>query len=78
MQICPQFGPYLSVVLILPHPTQECVNFITNDFNTLRGVDMAEFLVTDPAVQDAHPHTQYDLIANICHEGEPGKGTRTY
>ena len=35
---------------------------------------MAEFLVSDPAIQDAHPHTQYDLIANICHEGEPGKG----
>lgn len=41
---------------------------------TLRGVDMAEYLVSDPAIQDAHPHTQYDLIANICHEGEPGKG----
>jgi len=35
---------------------------------------MAEYLVSDPAIQDAHPHTQYDLIANICHEGEPGKG----
>lgn len=35
---------------------------------------MAEFLVSDPAVQDAHPHTQYDLIANVCHEGEPSKG----
>ena len=40
----------------------------------LRGVDMAEYLVSEPAIQDAHPHTQYDLIANICHEGEPGKG----
>ena len=39
-----------------------------------RGVDMAEYLVSDPAIQDTHPHTQYDLIANICHEGEPGKG----
>ena len=35
---------------------------------------MAEYLVADPTIQDAHPHTQYDLIANICHEGEPGKG----
>ena len=35
---------------------------------------MAEYLVSDPAVQDAHPHTQYDLVANICHEGEPAKG----
>ena len=43
-----------------------------------RGVDMAEFLVADPAIQDAHPHTQYDLIANICHEGEPGKGRVTH
>ena len=40
----------------------------------IRGVDMAEYLVSDPAVQDAHPHTQYDLVANICHEGEPAKG----
>lgn len=35
---------------------------------------MAEYLVSDPTIQDAHPHTQYDLIANVCHEGEPGKG----
>ena len=33
---------------------------------------MAEFLSSDPAVQDAHPHTVYDLIANICHDGQPG------
>jgi len=39
---------------------------------------MAEYLVSDPAIQDAHPHTQYDLIANICHEGEPGKGKLTH
>ena len=38
---------------------------------------MAEYLVSDAAIQDAHPHTQYDLIANICHEGEPGKGNST-
>jgi len=34
---------------------------------------MAEYLSSDPKVQDAHPHTTYDLIANICHEGDPGK-----
>ncbi|CAH3045469.1 unnamed protein product [Porites lobata] len=44
----------------------------------VKGVDMAEYLVSDPAIQDAHPHTQYDLIANICHEGEPGKGAGNF
>ena len=39
---------------------------------THRDIDMAEFLSSDPAVQDAHPHTVYDLIANICHDGQPG------
>ena len=34
---------------------------------------MAEFLSSEPEVQDAHPHTVYDLIANICHDGQPGK-----
>ena len=33
---------------------------------------MAEFLSSDPAVQDAHPHTSYDLLANICHDGPAG------
>ncbi|KAK2566273.1 U4/U6.U5 tri-snRNP-associated protein 2 [Acropora cervicornis] len=31
----------------------------------VKGVDMAEYLVSDPAVQDAHPHTQYDLVLEI-------------
>ena len=34
---------------------------------------MAEFLSSEPEVQDAHPHTVYDLIANICHDGQPGE-----
>ena len=34
---------------------------------------MVEFLSSDPAVQDAHPHTTYDLLANICHDGPAGK-----
>ena len=33
---------------------------------------MAEFLSGDPAIQDAHPHTTYDLLANICHDGPAG------
>lgn len=43
----------------------------------IQDIDMAEFLSSDPAVQDAHPHTSYDLLANICHDGpaEAGKGT---
>ena len=34
---------------------------------------MVEFLSSDQAVQDAHPHTTYDLLANICHDGPAGK-----
>ena len=33
---------------------------------------MAELLSSDQEVQDAHPHTVYDLMANICHDGQPG------
>lgn len=47
------------------------VNFPVKD------IDMDEFLPDDPDIQRAHPHTKYDLIANICHDGAagPGKGT---
>ncbi|EDO45015.1 predicted protein [Nematostella vectensis] len=41
----------------------------------VKSVDLAEYLSSDPAVQDAHPHTTYDLVANICHDGEPESGT---
>ena len=34
---------------------------------------MAEFLSGDDDVQAAHKHTMYDLMANICHDGQPGK-----
>ena len=33
-------------------------------------VDLREFLSKDPEVQDAHPCTSYDLVANIVHDGE--------
>ena len=39
---------------------------------------MAEFLSSDPKIQDAHPHTVYDLVANICHDGQAGAGKGTY
>lgn len=39
---------------------------------------MAEFLSSDPKVQDAHPHTVYDLVASICHDGKAGAGKGTY
>ncbi|XP_031558310.1 U4/U6.U5 tri-snRNP-associated protein 2-like [Actinia tenebrosa] len=41
----------------------------------VKSLDLAEYLSTDPKIQDAHPHTTYDLVANICHEGEPEGGT---
>ena len=43
-----------------------------------RDIDMAEFLSSDPKIQDAHPHTVYDLVANICHDGQAGAGKGTY
>ena len=42
-------------------------------FDPCRDIDMAEFLSSDAEVQDAHPHSIYDLVANICHDGQPGK-----
>ena len=33
---------------------------------------MKEYLVDDPKVQKKYPHTCYDLVANISHDGEPG------
>ena len=39
---------------------------------------MAEFLSSDPGVTEAHSHTVYDLIANICHDGQAGAGKGTY
>ena len=33
---------------------------------------MAEFLANDDEVVNAHKHTMYDLMANICHDGQPG------
>ena len=68
----------VSVLLHTNFPSHACVKLIELLIVLLRGVDMAEYLVSDPAIQDAHPHTQYDLIANICHEGEPGKGKLVY
>ncbi|CAI8006750.1 U4/U6.U5 tri-snRNP-associated protein 2 [Geodia barretti] len=44
----------------------------------IKDIDMAEFLSSDQEVQDAHPHTVYDLMANICHDGQPGAGKGTY
>lgn len=39
---------------------------------------MAEFLSSDPGVLEAHPNTVYDLVANICHDGQAGSGKGTY
>lgn len=38
-----------------------------------RDIDMAEFLANDEDVVNAHKYTVYDLIANVCHDGQPGK-----
>lgn len=39
----------------------------------VRGVDLGEMLTEE--VRGKHPYTTYDLLANIFHEGEIGKGS---
>ena len=34
---------------------------------------MRDFLSSDDEVQKEHPNTLYNLVANISHEGEPGR-----
>ena len=36
---------------------------------------MQEYLVDDPKVREKYPFTCYDLVANISHDGEPGKNS---
>jgi U4/U6.U5 tri-snRNP-associated protein 2 len=41
----------------------------------IKNIDMSDYLENpDKEMLDIH----YDLIANICHEGKPGKGNGTY
>lgn len=42
----------------------------------IKDLDMAEYL--SPEARDKNPHTSYNLIANIAHEGEPDAGKGTY
>ncbi|XP_046392366.1 U4/U6.U5 tri-snRNP-associated protein 2 [Ischnura elegans] len=39
----------------------------------IKNVDFGDILT--PEVKAKHIHTNYDLVANIVHDGEPGKGT---
>jgi hypothetical protein len=41
-----------------------------------RGIEFGELLSAE--VRAKHPHTTYDLVANIVHDGEPGPGKGTY
>ena len=38
-----------------------------------RNVDFGDILT--PEVKEKYTNTTYDLVANIVHDGEPGKGT---
>lgn len=38
-----------------------------------RNIDFGDILT--PEVKAVHKYTTYDLVANIVHDGEPGKGT---
>lgn len=42
-------------------------------YTFFRGLDMRDFLSLDDDVQKNHPGTLYNLVANISHEGEPGR-----
>ncbi|XP_041485760.1 U4/U6.U5 tri-snRNP-associated protein 2-like [Lytechinus variegatus] len=44
----------------------------------VKNIDLAEMLPDDPEVLAAHKYTTYDLIANIVHQGEPGRGKGTF
>lgn len=39
----------------------------------LKGLDMRDYI--HPDCQPANPETKYDLVANVCHDGKPEKGT---
>eukprot|EP00057_Strongylocentrotus_purpuratus_P000880 XP_001185686.2 PREDICTED: U4/U6.U5 tri-snRNP-associated protein 2 isoform X1 [Strongylocentrotus purpuratus] len=40
----------------------------------VKNIDLAEMLLDDPEVLAAHKYTTYDLVANIVHQGQPGRG----
>lgn len=44
-----------------------------NIFSFDRNLDLKDYLVDDPKILKNHPKTCYDLVANIPHDGEPGK-----
>mmetsp|Transcript_23610 Transcript_23610/g.42677 ORF Transcript_23610/g.42677 Transcript_23610/m.42677 type:complete len:505 (-) Transcript_23610:43-1557(-) len=39
----------------------------------LKGLDMRDYI--HPDCQPANPETKYDLVANVCHDGKPERGT---
>lgn len=39
----------------------------------LKGLDLRDYI--HPDCQPANPETKYDLVANVCHDGKPEKGT---
>lgn len=46
---------------------------INNYYSTNRNVDFGDILTAEN--KKSHKETRYNLIANIVHDGEPGKGT---
>lgn len=39
----------------------------------LKGLDLRDYI--HPDCQPANPETKYDLVANVCHDGKPEKGS---
>ncbi len=38
-----------------------------------QGLDLRDYI--HPDCQPANPETKYDLVANVCHDGKPEKGS---
>jgi hypothetical protein len=67
-----QFSFY-TLLYPFPRKTVPMPLLILNIAFVARNVDFGDILTPD--VKKRHKNTIYDLVANIVHDGEPGKGT---
>ena len=65
---------FINFVLIEnSYNKQYCVWQVSDLLVCYRNVDFGDILT--PEVKEKYTNTTYDLVANIVHDGEPGKGT---